>query len=110
MDRMLRAEIIATVRETMREVLEGADEVWLTPKQLVERFGMFNEDWLHRHGELLPRERAEVTMEDGTVRKTYWAYPQHKIQRMIQERKLVGLVKGRKMQPVGEPTGTVAAA
>jgi hypothetical protein len=31
MDRMLRAEIIATVRQTVAEVLEGADEVWLSP-------------------------------------------------------------------------------
>ena len=42
MDRMLRAEIVATVKQTLQEVLEGADEVWLTSDQLLERFGMFS--------------------------------------------------------------------
>ena len=92
-DAMLRAEIIATVRQTMTEVLEGADEVWLTKEQLLAQFGMFTEEWLHRNGELLPRERAEVVMTDGSVKGSRWAYPQHKIQRMIRERKLVNLRK-----------------
>ena len=94
-DAMLRAEIIATVRQTMTEVLEGADEVWLTKEQLLAQFGMFTEEWLHRNGELLPRERVEVVMTDGSVKGSRWAYPQHKIQRMIRERKLVNLRKGQ---------------
>ena len=94
MDRILRAQVIATVRDTMREMLEGADEVWLTGEQLCERFGMFTQEWLYRNGDLLPRERAEVVMKDGSVRGTRWAYPQHRIQRMIRERKLVNLRKG----------------
>ena len=95
MDAMLRAEIIATVRQTMTEVLEGAEEVWLTKEQLLAQFGMFTEEWLHRNGELLPRERAEVVMTDGSVKGSRWAYQQHKIQRMITERKLVNLRKGK---------------
>lgn len=90
MDRMLRAEIVATVRQTMQEVLEGADEVWLTSDQLLERFGMFSKDWLAHNGHLLPRERAEV-ITNGKPKGTRWAYPQHRIQRMIQERKLCNL-------------------
>ena len=91
MDKMLKAEIVATIKATMKEVLEGADEIWLTGEQLSERFGMFSPEWLHRYGDLLPRERAEVVMGKGKPKATRWAYPQHKIQRMIQERELVRL-------------------
>ena len=107
MDRMLRAEIIATVRATMQEVLEGADEVWLKPKQLVEQFGMISQEWLDRNGELLPREYASVVLPDGEEKCTRWAYPMHKINRMIQEGKLKGLVKTKKTT-AADATGTVA--
>ena len=108
MDRMLRAEIVLTVRETMREVLEGAEEVWLTPKQLLEQFGMLNQEWLNRNGELLPRENASVIWPDGEEKCTRWAYPKHKINRMIHEGKLKGLVKTKKTT-AADATGTVAA-
>jgi hypothetical protein len=108
MDRMLRAEIIATVRQTMTEVLEGADEVWLKPKQLLEQFGMLSQEWLDRNGELLPREYASVVLPDGEEKCTRWAYPMHKINRMIQEGKLKGLVKMKKTT-AADATGTVAA-
>lgn len=93
MDRMLRAEVVATVRETMREVLEGADEVWLKPKQLIEQFGMFSQEWIDRNGHLLPRENVSVIWPDGTEKETRWAYPKHRINRMIMEGKLKGLVR-----------------
>ena len=88
MDKILRAEIIATVRETMREMLEGADEVWLKPKQLLEQFGMLSQEWLDKYAELLPREPASIIWPDGVEECTRWAYPKHKINRMIQEGKL----------------------
>ena len=100
MDRLLRAEIIATVRQTMMEVMEGADEVWLKPKQLLEQFGMLSQEWLDRNGELLPREYASVIWPDGDEKFTRWAYPKHKINRMIQEGKLKGLVKASKNENV----------
>ena len=87
---MLRAEIIATVKATMREVLEGADEVWLTADQLMERFQMFSPEWMRHNAKLLPRERAEV-VSGGKPSATRWAYPMHKINRMIRERELVNL-------------------
>ena len=96
MDRMLRAEIIATVRETMREMLEGADEVWLTPKQLLEQFGMFSQEWLNHNASLLPREYASVIWPNGEEKCTRYAYPKHKINRMIQEGRLKGLIKATK--------------
>lgn len=96
MDRMLRAEIIATVRETMREMLEGADEVWLKPKQLLEQFGMFSQEWLDNNGHLLPREYASVIWPDGEEKYTRWAYPKHKINRMIMNGELKGLIRTEK--------------
>lgn len=91
LDKQLKLDIMGTVRRAMQEVLEDADEVWLTPKQVSEQFGMFKKDWLDRHGELLPRERASYIDKDGQEKFTGWAYPKHKIQRMIRDRELHGL-------------------
>ena len=89
MDRMLRAEIVASVRQTVAEVLEGADEVWLSPDEFCKTFGMFSPEWLRKHGELLPREKVGIVMEDGTVKESRsWAYPKHKINRLIREGRL----------------------
>ena len=96
MDRLLRAEIIATVRETMREMLEGADEVWLKPKQLLEQFGMLSQEWLDTNGHLLPREYASVIWPNGKEVNTRYAYPKHKINRMIMNGELKGLVRTEK--------------
>ena len=97
MDRMLRAEIIAAVRQTTQEVLEGADEVWLNKEQFLEQFGMFSSEWLNRYGELLPREPASIIWPDGVEESTRYAYPKHKINRMIREQQLKGLVPTEKM-------------
>ena len=89
MDRMLRAEIVATVRQTVAEVMEGADEVWLSPDEFCKTFGMFSPEWLRRHGELLPREKVRIVLADGTVKESRsWAYPKHKFNRLIREGKL----------------------
>lgn len=93
---MLRAEIIATVRATMQEVLEGADEVWLKPKQLLEQFGMLSQEWLDTNGHLLPREYASVIWPDGSEKSTRYAYPMHKINRMIMNGELKGLLRTEK--------------
>ena len=83
MDRLLRAEIVAEVRKSMTEILEVANERWLTGDELCEQFQMFSKGWLKAYGDRLPRQRAEV-MDDG-VKVSRWAYPQHKIARMIQD-------------------------
>ena len=106
MDRMLRAEIIATVRETMREVMEGAEEVYVTPEQLSERISFLPLEWIRRNGELLPRECA-IVMVDGKPKKTNDGYPLHKIQRMIKEGKLKNLVKIKNKNPDADAAGTV---
>ena len=83
MDARLRAEIVTEVRKSMAEILEVANERWLTGDELCQQFQMFSPGWLKAYGERLPRQRAEVT-DDG-VNVSRWAYPQHRIARMIQD-------------------------
>ena len=83
MDRVLRAEIVAEVRRSMTEILEVANEKWLTGEELCKQFQMFSPGWLKAYGERLPRQRAEV--QDGGTKASRWAYPMHKIARMIND-------------------------
>jgi hypothetical protein len=106
MDRIFEAKLLALIDRKLTERLEGADEVWLKPKQLLEQFGMFSQEWLDNNGHLLPREYASVVLPDGEEKCTRWAYPKHKINRMIQEGKLKGLVKTKKTTDA-DATGTV---
>ena len=76
-------ELKAVVRRTMEEQMEMYSEVWLTEKQLLEQFGMFTHDWLKKYGQCLQPARAIVVDEQGAERRSGWAYPKHKIQRMI---------------------------
>ena len=84
MDRLLRAEIVAEVRKSMAEILEVANEKWISGDELCEQFQMFSKGWLKAYGDRLPRQRAEVN-DNGEMRVSHWAYPQHKIARMIQD-------------------------
>ena len=83
MDRLLRAEIVAEVRKSMTEILEVANEKWISGDELCEQFQMFSPGWLKAYGERLPRQRAEVM--DSCTKVSRWAYPQHKIARMIND-------------------------
>ena len=83
MDRVLRAEIVAEVRRSMTDILEVANEKWLTGEELCKQFQMFSPGWLKAYGERLPRQRAEV--QEGGVKTSRWAYAQHKSARMIQD-------------------------
>lgn len=77
LDKELRYEILAEVREAMVLHLETAEEKWLSPQQLIEQFGCFSEDWLKHYGHLLPRTKAAYSNR--------WCYPMHKINRMLQD-------------------------
>lgn len=90
MDRLLRAEIVAEVRQAQMELAEIYREEWVTADRLSERLGMFSTAWLKRYGYLLPRERAEV-VEGAEMHATRWAYPLHKIQRLLMEGRLKGM-------------------
>ena len=85
-------EIKSLLRE-IREIKQQAEneEVWLESKAFLAQFQMFSRDWLEHYGWKLPRERVEVVGDDGVKRVTRWAYPRNEIQRMIRERKLVGI-------------------
>lgn len=80
------------VRDAMAEAMEIYGEHWLTAEELVEKFGFFTKDWLKRYGCTLGRERFEVVDGEGRRHVSKWAYPEHKIQRMIAERKHKGIV------------------
>ena len=76
-------ELKTIVRRAIEEEREMYDEVWLTEKQLLEQFGMFTHDWLKKYGHCLQPARAIVVDEHGVEHRSGWAYPKHKIQRMI---------------------------
>lgn len=76
-------DVKAVVRRAVEEEREMYNEVWLTEKELIAQFGMFTHDWLKRYGHCLQPARAIVVDEQGVERKSGWAYPKHKIQRMI---------------------------
>ena len=76
-------ELKLVLRRAIEEEREMYDEVWLTEKQLLEQFGMFTHDWLKKYGQCLQPARAIVVDGQGVERRSGWAYPKHKIQRMI---------------------------
>lgn len=77
-------ELKMVVRRAIEEEREMYDEVWLTEKELIAQFGMFTHDWLKKYGQCLQPARAIVVDEKGVEHPTQgWAYPKHKIQRMI---------------------------
>ena len=76
-------ELKLVVRRVIEEERKMYDEVWLTEKELIAQFGMFTHDWLKKYGQCLQPARAIVVDEQGVERRSGWAYPKHKIQRMI---------------------------
>lgn len=91
MDKLLRAEIVNTVNQTIREMMEIYGEKWLTADQLIDNFGCFTKGWLKAYGYTLPRTQAIVTDENGEQHRTSWVYPMHKINRMILDGRIKSL-------------------
>lgn len=91
MDKVLRAEIVNTVNQTIREMMEIYGEKWLTADQLIDNFGCFTKGWLKAYGYTLPRTQAIVTDENGEQHRTSWVYPMHKINRMILDGRIKSL-------------------
>ena len=108
MDRLFEAKLLALIDRKLTERLEGAEEIWLKPKQFLERFGMFSQEWLDENGHLLPREYASVIWPDDKERCTRYAYPVHKTNRLIAEGKLKGIIRTEKKTTAANATGTVA--
>ena len=85
MDRILRAQIVAEVKQSMMDALEVANERWLTASELCEQFQMITPSWIKEHGHKLPRAKFTTKGKDGREKSTHYGYPQHKIARMIAE-------------------------
>ena len=83
MERKLFDRIIQVVVKAVTEAMMRICEKYITADELCEQFQMFSKGWLKAYGDRLPRQRAEV-MDEG-VKVSRWAYPQHKIARMIQD-------------------------
>lgn len=80
------AEVIAeATKKAQMETAEMYNERYVTGKELCQQIAMFSPNWLENFGWKLPRERIEVTDDDGQKRVTRWGYPLHHIQRMIAE-------------------------
>ena len=84
-------ELKLVLRRAVEEEREMYDEVWLTEKELITQFGMFTHDWLKKYGHCLQPARAIVVDEHGVERRSGWAYPKHKIQRMISSGEIMKL-------------------
>ena len=87
--KLLEEKIIATVAKAVAKVAkqyyEMYNERYVTGAELCKQIAMFSPNWLENFGWKLPRERIEVTGDDGKTRVTRWGYPLHHIQRMIAE-------------------------
>lgn len=77
--------ILDVIKKGQMEAAEIYSEKWVTGAELCAIVEMFTKDWLENFGWKLPRERIEVTCDDGSRRVTRWGYPLHQIQRMIHE-------------------------
>ena len=89
LDKETKGEIAAVVFDAVLRTLEGAEEKWMTADALCEQFQFLSPSWLKRHGKHLNPIRATVIDENGKQHQTGLAYPMHKIQRMIQENRMV---------------------
>lgn len=85
LDKDTRAAIAEAVKQAQMEAMEIYEEKWVTGAVLCKEIAMLSPNWLENFGWKLPRERIEVTDDEGKKRVTRWGYPLHHIQRMIAE-------------------------
>ena len=97
MDRELRKEIAAEVREVtervQREHWETYNEKWVTADVLCEHVGTLTPRWLKDHGQAFNRTRVEWNEKDanGNVRHVVskdWLYPLNEIKEWIMNGKI----------------------
>lgn len=80
MDKQLRAEIVATVRQAMLTY----NEKWVTADVLCEHVCTLTKRWLRDHGQAFNRTRVEYDDKDGHHEQA-WLYPLHEIMQWIQD-------------------------
>ena len=77
--------ILDVIKKGQMEAAEIYQERWVTGAELCKEIQHITKDWLENFGYKLPRERIEVTYDDGKKRVTRWGYPINEIKRMIHE-------------------------
>ena len=83
MDKVLRSEILATVRQAMKTY----NEKWVTDEVLCEHVGTLTPRWLKDHGQMFNRTRVEWDDKDGHHTQT-WLYPLYEIKEWIMNGKI----------------------
>ncbi len=78
MDKVLRAEIVATVRQAMTTY----NEKWVTDEVLCEHVGTLTKRWLRDHGQMFNRTRVEWDDDEGHHVQA-WLYPLNEIKEWI---------------------------
>ena len=79
MDKLLRAEIVATVKQAMMTY----NEKWVTAETLCEHVESLTPRWLKDHGQLFNRTRIEWEDNGGEVHTQVWLYPLYEIKDWI---------------------------
>jgi hypothetical protein len=87
MDKQLRAEIVATVKQAMLTY----NEKWVTAEVLCEHVSTLTPRWLKDHGQMFNRTRVEWNDEQGHHSQA-WLYPLHEIKEWIQNGKIKELM------------------
>ena len=80
MDKVLRAEIVATVKQAMTTY----NEKWVTDEVLCEHVGTLTKRWLRDHGQMFNRTRVEWDDDEGHHVQA-WLYPLHEIKQWIMD-------------------------
>lgn len=84
MDSLLRKEITSQVSQVVADAMEVYGERWVSGDTLQQHCEIFTRSWLKAYGKCLPRTQAAVQLEDGSVKRTKWIYPLHKIIKMVE--------------------------
>lgn len=82
---LLAAAIEKGIQKGMEKAMGIYTEVWLTAEEVTKQFGMISEDFISRHGKLLPRKRLGWMDKNGIMHEGGpYGYARNEIQRMIQ--------------------------
>ena len=93
MDRLLKAEVVATVKRAVAEAMEVYSERWITDKEISQYISVMTQRWLRDHGDMLPRTPIEWTDMKGARHATSYLYPLHQIQAMIADGRIKKLTE-----------------
>jgi len=75
--------ILLDIKRQLMQTMYERTERWVEADTLSKEIECLSASWMKQYAKLLPRTRAEVRHEDGTVRCSHWVYPLHKINEMF---------------------------